>query len=310
MARCVSHTAAGADRCSHRTVRGLTSSELKVSRSRYDDMDCDGCGAEHADSVEPPAIGACVFATDVVGIEERGEIGPHGQRWTTHEQLAEQPHATEHRDHGRGVHSLRREPRFAIGHWSFLVQTAHGNLLWDPPSYIDDDILAMVGDLGGVAVIATSHPHMFAAQVSWSHMFDDAPVLVNANDKEWLPRTDPVIDYWKDHAEPLPGIEFVQLGGNMPGSSVARTPDGTLLTGDTISGALALGWVSFQRSFPKHVPLSAAVVRRIVDRLEPHEYDRLYTLGGDAIDRGAKQAVRRSAESHIRWVSGEFDHLT
>ena len=34
-------------------------------------------------------------------------------------------------------------------------------------------------DLGGVAVIATSHPHMFGAQTSWSRMFGDVPVLVH-----------------------------------------------------------------------------------------------------------------------------------
>ncbi|MFC9434905.1 hypothetical protein [Nocardia sp. NPDC057030] len=83
-----------------------------------------------------------------------------------HAEPARQAHTTEHRDHGRGVHSLRREPRFAIGHWSFLARTPHGNLLWDPPAYIDDEIVALVGELGGVAVIAASHPHMFAAQVS------------------------------------------------------------------------------------------------------------------------------------------------
>ncbi|MFV8308037.1 hypothetical protein [Mycolicibacterium peregrinum] len=49
---------------------------------------------------------------------------------------------------------------------------------------------------------------------------------------------------------------------------MALTADGTLLVGDTISGGLARNWVSFQRNFPKHVPLSAAVVRRIVDRLD------------------------------------------
>ena len=45
---------------------------------------------------------------------------------------------------------------------------------------------------------------------------------------------------------------------------MAMTADGTLLVGDTISGGLVRDWVSFQRNFPKHVPLSPAVVRRIV----------------------------------------------
>jgi len=50
-----------------------------------------------------------------VSIEERGDLPPHGT-WTTLAELASQSHRTEHVDHGRGVHSLRRTPRFAIGH--------------------------------------------------------------------------------------------------------------------------------------------------------------------------------------------------
>jgi hypothetical protein len=168
----------------------------------------------------------------------------------------------------------------------------------------------MVRDLGGVTAVAASHPHMFGAQLSWSAEFGGVPVYVNALDQEWLPRTHPAIQLWQDHSEPLPVLRLIHVGGHMRGSCVALTADGTLLVGDTISGGLARDWVSFQRNFPKHVPLSPAVVRRIVDRLEPFEYDRLYTLGGDEIDRGAKDVVRRCAETHIRWASGEFDHLT
>ncbi|GAB3488116.1 hydrolase [Amycolatopsis cihanbeyliensis] len=272
---------------------------------------CTGCGLEHPDSPEPPPVDGCVLDRGEVGVEERGDLGPHGRGWTTHAELAAQPHETLRRDHGRGVYSLRREPRFAIGHWSFLVRTAHGNLLWDPPAYLDEEVLGLVRELGGVDVIAVSHPHMFAAQVSWSHAFGRVPVLVNADDQEWVPRADPVVEYWKDHAEPLPGVELIQLGGHMPGSSVARTSDGTLLVGDTISGVpVHPAWVSFTRNYPKLVPLSPAVVRRIVRRLDAYEYDRLYTLGGDTIDSQAKAVVHRSADSHIRWAGGEFDRLT
>ncbi|RDI65611.1 hydrolase [Nocardia pseudobrasiliensis] len=267
---------------------------------------CDGCGLEHSDSVAPP--GRCVLASDAVGDEERGDLGPHG-RWTTHDELARTPHRTDHRDHGRGVHSLRREPRFAIGHWSFVVRTPHGNLLWDPPAYLDDEILTRVRELGGIAAIATSHPHMFAAQITWSHTFGRVPVFVNELDREWIPRPDPVIEFWSGRAEPVPGIDLIHVGGHMRGSSVARTADGTLLSGDSIAGTLTPGWVSFQRNFPRHVPLSPTAVRRIVDTLAPYPYDRLYTLGGDTLDHDAKTIVEAAAVRHIRWVTGEFDHL-
>ncbi|QZH66607.1 hydrolase [Mycolicibacterium farcinogenes] len=269
---------------------------------------CTGCGVDHPDSATEPAAG-CVLTSDVVSIEERGDLPPHGT-WTTLDELAAQPHHTEHVDHGRGVHSLRRTPKFAIGHRTFLAQTAHGNLLWDSPGYLDDEILSLVHGLGGVAAVAASHPHMFGAQLSWSQAFGGVPVYVNALDAEWLPAPDPLIVQWTGELEPLPGLRLIHVGGHMRGSSVALTADGTLLAGDTISGGLAKNWVSFQRNYPKHVPLSAAVVRRIVDRLDAYDYDRLYTLGGDEIDIAAKEVVHRSAETHIRWVSGEFDHLT
>ncbi|WP_245713391.1 hypothetical protein [Nocardia rhamnosiphila] len=51
-------------------------------------------------------------------------------------------------------------------------------------------------------------------------------------------------------------------------------------------------------------------MQRIIARLAPYSYDRLYTLGGDTIDHDAKQIVGLAADRHIRWVSGEFDHLT
>lgn len=208
------------------------------------------------------------------------------------------------------MHSLRREPPFAIAPWSFVVPTPAGTLLWDPPAWIDDEVLALVRALGEVAVIATSHPHMFGAQLSWSRAVGDVPVLVNERSREWLPEIAPVVRFWDDHVEPLPGVDLVHVGGHMLGSAVVRTPDGSLLVGDTVTGGLVPGWVSFQRNFPEHIPFSAAVVRRIVDRLDAFPYDRLDTLGGDTIDADAQAVVHRSAETHIRWVSGEFDHLT
>lgn len=271
---------------------------------------CDGCGLEHPDSAEAPPLDGCVFDLGPVSDEERGDLGPHTRQWLTLDELAAQPHSTEHRDHGRGVHSFRRLPRLGIGQWSFLVCTADGNLLWDPPAYLDDEVESLVRDLGGVSVIATSHPHMFAAQVSWSHAFGRVPVLVNTAARQWLPRNDAVIVFWDGEAQPLPDLRVIRLGGHMPSSAVALTPDGSLLAGDTISGSLDPGWLSFQRNFPRHVPMSAGTVGRLVEDLEAVDFDRLYTLGGDTIERNAHDVVRNAARRHIRWVSGEFDHLT
>ncbi|WP_031469460.1 hydrolase [Sciscionella sediminilitoris] len=268
---------------------------------------CATCGVEHPDSPEPPP-GDCAICAD-----ERQYIPHEGQSWISLDQLSAQPHATVHREHGFGVHALYREPEFAIGQHSYLVQTAEGNLLWDPPNYLDAEILAIVRKLGGAAVIAASHPHMFGSQVSWSTALGGARVLVNAADRAWVRRADAAIESWDELLAPLPGITLVRLGGHFPGSAVAHLDDaagGTLLVGDTIGGAAAEGWLTFLRSYPNRIPLSANIVRRIADSLEPYAFERLFGLGGKAIRHGAAHAVRRSAQRHIDRVTGAHDELT
>jgi hypothetical protein len=55
--------------------------------------------------------------------------------------------------------------------------------------------------------------------------------------------------------------------------------------------------------------VTAQLVQRIADRLEPYEFERLYSLLGGTVLADAKGAVRRSAERYIAWVSGANDHL-
>jgi hypothetical protein len=69
----------------------------------------------------------------------------------------------------------------------------------------------------------------------------------------------------------------------------------------------AAGWVTFLRSYVNRIPLSAAAIERIIDRLEPYDYERLYTLNGGTVERDAKAVVRRSAGRYIGWVRGDFD---
>jgi hypothetical protein len=64
------------------------------------------------------------------------------------------------------------------------------------------------------------------------------------------------------------------------------------------------------RSFPNKVPLSAAVVAKVADRVLVHDFDRLYDNFGGAVRSDAAEWVRRSADRYISWVRGDFDHLT
>jgi hypothetical protein len=67
-------------------------------------------------------------------------------------------------------------------------------------------------------------------------------------------------------------------------------------------------FLTFMRSYPNLIPLSAKQVRGIGDALEPFAYDRIY---GHYFDRfipvGAKEAMRASVERYAAAVGGLYE---
>jgi glyoxylase-like metal-dependent hydrolase (beta-lactamase superfamily II) len=268
---------------------------------------CATCGVQHADTDQPAAV--CRICAD-----ERQYVPRDGQRWTTLDDLVKDGHQIEITDVEPGLYGVSIEPKVGIGQRTLLATSAAGNLLWDPNGFIDEAGIEAVGRLGGLAAVAASHPHMYGVMVEWSHAFGGVPVYVPEADREWVVRPDPVIQYWSGSVEVFPGLTLVQCGGHFRGSAAAIWADGaggrgSALAGDTVMVAADAGWVSFMRSYPNLLPLSGTAVRRVVERLEPYAFDRLYDNFGRSVD-GAKAALSRSADRYARWVSGEMDHLT
>lgn len=196
-----------------------------------------------------------------------------------------------------------------------VLRTPSGSVLWDPIGYLDDAACARVLALGPVVAIASSHPHMFGVQVEWSRRLGNPPVLVAEADRDWLGRHDPVVEPWSGTQEITPGVTLHQIGGHFRGSSVLHWANGAggngvLLTGDSVFPNPDRRSVGFMRSYPNHIPLSGAVVERIVTRLEPLRYDRIYGNFNNCIEADAKVVLRASAERHIAWARGDFDQLT
>lgn len=140
-------------------------------------------------------------------------------------------------------------------------------------------------------------------------------MLVAEPDLGWVARPDPLIRPWSGPLDLLPGVTLTQPGGHFPGSAVAHwaagaAGKGVLLSGDTIFANPDRTSVSFMRSFPNRIPLSAAVVERVTKHVEGFAFDHLYGNFETAIDGDARQFVRRSADRLIGWVRGGFDHLT
>ncbi|WP_375426040.1 hydrolase [uncultured Friedmanniella sp.] len=268
---------------------------------------CRTCAVEHADTPEPPE--RCAICSD-----DRQYVLPAGQRWTTLAELRADGRRGHLEEVEPGLTGVTVEPQVGIGQRGLLVRTPAGTLLWDPVGYVDDDLEAEVRALGGLAAIASSHPHMFGAQVAWSHRFGGVPVWVAGADREWVQREDPVVRAYEDEVEVLPGVRLVRIGGHFAGSAVAHLTGadgrGVLLSGDTVAGTPDEHWVSFLRSYPNKVPLSAAVVEVVARRVLALDFDRLYDNVGGCVRADAASWVRRSAERYTAWVRGDYDHLT
>jgi hypothetical protein len=266
---------------------------------------CSTCAVEHEEAVE-----VCAICTD-----ERQWVPADGQRWTTLEELTAAGHEVRVRELEPDLFGITVEPKLGIGQQAHLVRTPAGNVIWDMVGYVDEDAVRQVRELGEVAAIVASHPHMYGVQVEWSRALGGVPVLVSEADQKWVARPDPVIRTWSGTLDVVPGVRLLQLGGHFPGSAVAHWPagadgGGVLLGGDTIQANPDRVTMTFMRSYPNRIPLSAAVVDRITRAVEVLEFDRLYDNFGKTVDTDARAAARRSADRYIGWVRGDFDHLT
>jgi glyoxylase-like metal-dependent hydrolase (beta-lactamase superfamily II) len=262
---------------------------------------CAACGVENREGEHPPA--ACAICDD-----ERQYVPRSGQAWFTPEAFAGRVSV---RELEPGILAVTSEPGVGIGQQSLLVVTPHGNLLWDPIGVVDADAVLAHGP---VVAIATSHPHMFGAQVSWSRALGGVPILVAEADREWVLRDDAAIEYWSGERDIVPGVALRTVGGHFPGSAVAyvTAADGAtvLLSGDTVFPSQNGTSATFMRSYPNAIPLSAAVVDRVANAIGERDYDRLYGNLGGYIEADARAIVRRSADRYMAWVRGDHDHLT
>ena len=105
-----------------------------------------------------------------------------------------------------------------------------------------------------------------------------------------------------------------QIGGHFVGSTMAHWQAGAQGRGVLFAGDAIFpkpdGMVTFMRSYPNMIPLSAAVVRRLAAHASRYDFDTLFNNFGSSVGPGAADIVRRLAERYAAWVSGENDHLT
>ncbi|GAA3749288.1 glyoxylase-like metal-dependent hydrolase (beta-lactamase superfamily II) [Spinactinospora alkalitolerans] len=264
---------------------------------------CPTCGGHSPEAESPPDT--CPICAD-----ERQWVPPAGQRWTTMAELAASGYRTDIREVEPDLIGIGVRPDLGVGQRALLVRTSEGNLLWDPPGFIDDQAVQAVRDAGGLRAVSSSHPHMYGAITDWSSAFD-AEILLPEVDVAWLGRPTPAVRTWSGSLPVLPGVTLVQCGGHFPGSSVLHWAEGAdgagaLLVGDTVFVTPGEDRVTFAWSAPNRLPMPERGVRGVVEAVRPYRFDRVYGgWWGPVLRRDAKRVVEACAERYVQFLRGE-----
>ena len=258
---------------------------------------CVTCGVEYPRAAAaPPQCPIC--------LDDRQYVGEHGQQWTTHDQLRVS-HRNEAGSEESGVWWIHTSPAFAIGQRAYLVQTGEGNLLWDCVTLIDQQTIEWVRQQGGIQAIAVSHPHYYSTMLEWSRAFDDCPIWIHQDDRQWVMRPGEAVRYWSGDTHSLFGdLTLVHCGGHFAGYQVLHwargcSGKGVLFAGDQPQVCMDRRWVTFMYSYPNWIPFDAATVTAITRSLDPWPFDRLYGAFGLHLLQDAKGAIARSRERYL-----------
>jgi hypothetical protein len=264
---------------------------------------CTACGTQYPASAQAPVH--CVICE-----EERQYVPTRGQTWTTLQALR-QTHTNTFREYEKGIIGIGSTPAFAIGQRALLLRTDDGNILWDCITTLDDATVTMVEGLGGIDAIAISHPHFYTTMVEWARAFT-APIYLHAADKQWIMRSDPAIELWDGEAKPLwNGVTLVRCGGHFEGGTVLHWTAGeggrgVVCGGDILTVTTDRKWLSFMRSYPNFIPLSAQTVKHIGVALKPFAFETIYGHYFDrVIANDGKAVLETSVERYVAAVEGK-----
>lgn len=253
---------------------------------------CNTCGIEYEPSHQPPPV--CKICAD-----ERQYINAKGQSWTVLSDI-NKGHKNIIEKISPNLYAIYTTPAFAIGQRAHLLQTPHGNILWDCIANLDASTIDLLNRLGGIDMIAISHPHYYTTMAGWSKAFHDAPVYLHEGDEQWIARRDCNLVLWSGHTKQLnDGVTLINCGGHFAGGQVMHY-NNMLLAGDIIMVCPDLKSVSFMYSYPNMIPLAKNDILHIRESLKPYKIEAMYGAFGMYIRADADKALQFSIDRYLR----------
>ena len=179
-----------------------------------------------------------------------------------------------------GVWEFWTTPRFGLDSHGWLLLEPEGNVSFEAAPCYDDESLAAIEGLGGIAVIAASHPHGYGALWQLQQHFDP-PLLIQKEDLQWT-KAFRVTRPWDERHEIRPGLVLHHTGGHYEGHAVLHDARrGAVFVGDALKldfdEAGRVRALSTHKAFHKQIPLSPNEARRYRSVFERLEFDTVFT---------------------------------
>ncbi|KAF1932429.1 uncharacterized protein M421DRAFT_54336 [Didymella exigua CBS 183.55] len=289
---------------------------------------CDVCGTQYDVSLLSPPKECRVC------LDPRQYVPAHGQTWTSlNDSQATQKNEFKTDEHDPRIHYITTAPltpaelspglsdstttrkQLGIGERAILLQTPHGNVLWDLIAFLNQETINFINEKGGLKAIVISHPHFYTTHLEWASQFK-CPVYVASDDAEWLNRKDlhGVRKLYKGAEEIVPGVTVIQCGGHFDGSSVLHwekklfiadtmmsVPSGFFNAAQPAAHPLTASF-SFMWSYPNMIPLPPAKIHGIWKALRAFEFEETYGgfPGQNVARTGLKWQVLESMKVFLR----------
>lgn len=277
---------------------------------------CSTCGTQF----DTTALKSCKICDD-----PRQYVPPSGQSFTTLRDLKNDKSKNYRNEirrdpYNSNMYSIWTVPQVAIGQRAVLIRTPQGNVLWDCITYLDQDTVDRVNELGGIDAIVISHPHYYSCHLEWAKAFN-CKVYLSNEDKEWISRSDPEYQVFFDESVKQfnDQVSVHKVGGHFPGSSVLYwKPAKKLLVADSImvipSGMFAgprpdgTSYFSFMWSYPNMIPLPPDEVHNIWKSIKHLDVEDCHAAwwGRDVLGN-ARTKILKSAQLVVQF-SGHATH--
>ncbi len=194
-----------------------------------------------------------------------------------------------------GLWAFTTAPQLGLGGTGWLIVREEGNIAFEAAPYYSAEMLAKIIDLGGIAALASSHPHGYGALFQLQREFAPKVLAIHRDDLNYT-KAFRVTAPYDETLELAPGYTLHHVGGHYAGQAALHDAlAGRLFCGDMFKidqdAAGRSTHVSSHKAFHKDIPLTHAELRRYREVIAPLDFGAVLTPFEYAPEIGHDRAV-------------------